>query len=176
MDLQNLINAIIPYGLPSLIIGVTVGTVFFAVDKLLKKKDKYVEAYLPLTVGFIAYLVYAFIFTPVEEIFSEGSYSSCLICGSVSAGVFVFIKNLKNGDTKLKDGLYCLLSTYTDLNKAKNLSKKIAKVFSENLTEKEITDKILSILKEENLSDAAAKNLLSNLLKNFAEDRFKDKR
>ena len=166
MDLQNLINAIIPYGLPSLLIGITVGAIFFAADKIVAKKDKTVEAYLPLITGFCAYFIYALTFMPIKEVFSEGSYSSSLICGSLSAGVFVFIKNLKNGNGN-GGALFNFLSCYTDEKKAKSLSVKIVKIFAENLTETEIAEKILSLLSAEKINDPTAKSITENLIKNF---------
>lgn len=159
MDLQNLINTFIPYGLQSLIIGTAVGMAFSVLDFFLKKKNVEIDALFPLVSGFVLFLVYALISMPISEVLSEEATSAFFLCGSVSTAVFVFIKNLKNKNADDKNALKTLLSCYTDGKKAKKVSKKIAEILGENLTGKEFTEKIFSLLQEEGINSVAAKNL-----------------
>ena len=174
MDFENLINALIPYGLPSLIIGTFVGAAYFFAEIILRKKDKTIDAYLPLITGFSVYFIYALAFLPIKEVLSEEGISSGFLCGSLSAGVFVFIKNLKNKNADGLSAIISLLSCYTDEKRAKTAAKKIAEILQGGNFSDDITEKILALIVGEGINSAIAKTLAENVVKIFA-DKLKDK-
>ena len=171
MDFENLINAFIPYGLPSLVIGLAVGIVFSLVERMINKRGATVSAYLPIAVSVGVFIVYSAIFSP-REIFSEQTISAGLLSGSLAAAVFAFIKNLKSGNTDsvaLKSLLYC----YFDQKKAKNLCKKINELIKSG--SKNLPEEILDLLKKEDLNDFSVKELVKKICENFTQNNIDDK-
>ena len=174
MDFENLINAFIPYGLPSLIIGVATGVAFYFTDLVLSKNLKSVNPYLPLGVSFALTLVYALIFSPTQT-FSEQTVSAGLLSGSLSVAIFVFIKNLKNGNTDCET-LKSLFACYTDNKKAASLYKKTAKLLKNGLNEEEFLSELDKIIAEEGLNAFAAQQIVSALKSEYESTVDKDKR
>ncbi|MDY6367788.1 MAG: hypothetical protein SPL13_04685 [Clostridia bacterium] len=159
MDLENLINAFIPYGLPSLIVGVAVGIVFAIADKILAKNGKTVSAYLPLAVSFVLCVLYSVIISP-ENVVLEQSTSAGLLSGSLSTAVFAFIKNLKSNKADFTP-IKSLLSCYMDDKKASELNKKISELIKNK--DENLPDSILNMLKKENLNEIAAKDVAEKI-------------
>lgn len=171
MDFENLINAFIPYGLPSLVIGLAVGIVFAIVDRLIYNHDSTISTYLPIAVAMVIFIVYSAFVSP-NEIFSEQTISAGLLSGSLAAAVFAFIKNLKSGNSDisaLKSLLYC----YFDQKKAKILCKKINELIKNK--NKNFSEELLKLLEKENLTDFAINELIKKICNNFMQNEVNNK-
>ena len=162
MDFENLINAFIPYGLPSLIIGVATGVAFYFTDLVLSKNLKSVNPYLPLGVSFALTLVYALIFSPTQT-FSEQTVSAGLLSGSLSVAIFVFIKNLKNGNADF-NAIKTVISCYLDEDQAKKLYKKLLAEIKKGGDD--LDERIKNLLESQDVSKETIKELLASLTEN----------
>lgn len=159
MDFENLINAFIPYGLPSLVIGVAVGIVFAIADKILAKKNKTVSAYLPLAVATALCVIFSLVISP-DEFVLEQTTSAGLLSGSLSTAVFAFIKNLKSKTADFT-AIKSLLSCYVDDKKASELNKKISDLLKDKNAD--LPERILNLLEKENLNEIAAKDVAEKI-------------
>lgn len=172
MNFENLINDFIPYGLPSLIIGVSVGVAFFVVNAFLSKNHAEIDAIYPLITGSAIFFAYFCLTCPKNDIFSESMTSANILCGSFSAAVYVFIKNLKGANAEDKNALNNLLSCYTDVKNARALSGKIKKIVKNTENLNELSENISSLLKSEGINSSAAVSVAEKIAE---KEKNKDK-
>ena len=170
MDL-NLINALIPYGLPSLVIGFFIGIAVALINAALNKRDKEIDSFLTLAIGFIAFFPLSLILGQ-RELLGEEGISAALLCGSLAAGLSVFIKNLKNGKTDT-DALKSVISCYINVNDAKKLTSKIKEAALNSSSKTELKEKLAEILSESNTPSPAITELAERIysLKNTDKDK-----
>lgn len=171
MDL-NLINAIIPYGLTSLAIGVFIGIAVAIINFQLSKREREIDSVFTLAIGFVAFFLLSLIFGQYE-IFSEEAVSAALLCGSLAAGFSVFIKNLKNGKTDT-DLLKHVINCYVDAKSAKTLTSKIKDAALTSSSKDELSEKLTEILSESDTPKIAVKELVERIFNALHADKDKE--
>lgn len=166
MDYIDFFLPFLTYGLPTLIIGIVIGTAYFFIDKFAPKISHKLY-WVCFILGIALYTVYEAIFKGESFCLSKDIFSMGLICGSLGLGVFTFIKNLKSGK-EIKGPVFAIikeiLSASVKTGVAENIATEIARKTSA-LNGENLRSEILNVLKlfPDEITDSDAE-MLARLL------------
>ncbi len=120
------------YGLPSLLIGTLIGTVYFFITEF--APEKFSRFYgICFVIGIAFYTVYEVIKSGNNFRFGKETISMGLVCGSLGLGVFAFIKNLKSGKLD-KEPIFTIIKEIISVSVKDSVAKDIAQKIMKNIS------------------------------------------